>query len=120
MVAVACLAVCLPCSGAGLPNHATAFSRSGQFVVWGPRPAVAGPIAFVGLVIPHLCRLLVGADYRWILAFSVVLGAALLVGSDVVGRVITRPAEVEVGIITAIIGAPFFVWIVRRTKVRDL
>jgi len=92
----------------------------GAVVLCGAATAVAGPIAFVGLVIPHLCRLLVGADYRWILTFSVVLGAALIVGADVVGRVITRPAEVEVGIITAIIGAPFFVWIVRRQKVRDL
>jgi len=92
----------------------------GAVLLCGAATAVAGPIAFVGLIIPHLCRLLVGADYRWILTFSVVLGAALIVGADVIGRVITRPAEVEVGIITAIIGAPVFVWIVRRQKVRDL
>ncbi|MGC4175267.1 FecCD family ABC transporter permease [Demequina sp.] len=92
----------------------------GAVILCGAATAVAGPIAFVGLVIPHLCRLLVGADYRWILLFSVVLGASLIVGADVVGRIITRPQEVEVGIITALIGAPFFVWIVRRTKVRDL
>lgn len=92
----------------------------GAVILCGAATAVAGPIAFVGLLIPHLCRLLVGADYRWILTFSIVLGACLILAADIIGRVITRPAEVEVGIITALIGAPFFVWIVRRQKVRDL
>jgi len=92
----------------------------GAVVLCGAATAVAGPIAFVGLVIPHVCRLLVGADYRWILAFSLVLGACLILAADIIGRIITRPAEVEVGIITALIGAPFFVWIVRRQNVRDL
>lgn len=95
-------------------------SMLGAVTLVGAAVAVAGPIAFVGLVIPHVCRLLVGADYRWILPFAAVLGAALLVGSDVVGRVAARPEEIEVGIITAIIGAPFFIWIVRRQKVREL
>lgn len=92
----------------------------GAVLLVGAATAVAGPIAFVGLVIPHVCRMLFGADYRWLLPMSAVFGAALLVGGDIVGRVITRPEEVEVGIITAIIGAPFFVWIVRRAKVREL
>ncbi len=86
----------------------------------GVTTAICGPIGFVGLVVPHLCRLLVGVDHRWLLPFCALTGATLLIGADVVGRVIARPAEVDVSIITAFIGAPVFIWIVRRRKVRDL
>lgn len=89
-------------------------------VLAGAATAVAGPIGFVGLVIPHLCRLLIGTDHRWLLPFAAVTGASLLVAADVVGRVLTRPTEIPVGIITALVGAPFFIWIVRRQKVRAL
>ncbi|MEZ3160114.1 iron ABC transporter permease [Microbacterium sp. BWT-B31] len=92
----------------------------GAVILCGAATAVAGPIAFVGLVVPHLCRLLVGTDHRWLLPFTAVVGACLLVASDVVGRVIARPDEVEVGVITALVGAPVFIWIVRRQKVREL
>jgi iron complex transport system permease protein len=92
----------------------------GAVVLCGAATAVAGPIAFVGLVIPHLCRLLVGTDHRWLLPFSAIAGACLLVFADIIGRVVARPEEIEVGIITALIGAPFFIWIVRRQKVREL
>jgi iron complex transport system permease protein len=95
-------------------------SSAGAVVLCGAAVAVAGPIAFVGLVIPHLCRLLVGTDHRWLLPFTAVAGAALLVASDVIGRVVARPEEIEVGIVTALVGAPFFIWIVRRHKVREL
>jgi iron complex transport system permease protein len=71
-------------------------------------------------VIPHLCRLLVGVDHRWLLPFSALTGAALLTVSDIVGRIIARPEEIDVGIITALVGAPFFIYIVRRQKVREL
>ncbi|MFD6131559.1 FecCD family ABC transporter permease, partial [Streptomyces diastaticus] len=86
----------------------------------GAATAVAGPIAFVGLVVPHTCRLLVGVDHRWLLPLSVLLGAVLLTAADVVGRVVARPSEIDVGIVTAPIGAPFFIYIVRRQKVRAL
>lgn len=95
-------------------------ASAGAVVLVGAATAVAGPIAFVGLVIPHVCRLLVGTDHRWLVPFSALGGAILLVGADVVGRIIARPTEVEVGILTALIGAPFFIWIVRRQKVREL
>ena len=97
-----------------------ALAGLGAVVLCGAATAVAGPIGFVGLVVPHLCRLLVGIDHRWLLPTSMVLGAALLTTADVVGRVVARPAEVDVGIVTAFIGAPVFIWIVRRTKVRAL
>ncbi|MDL5350089.1 iron ABC transporter permease [Microbacterium sp. zg-YB36] len=108
---------------AGLGEHVARtrlISSAGAIVLCGAATAIAGPIGFVGLVIPHLCRLLIGTDHRWLLPFSAVAGAALLVAADVVGRVVARPSEIEVGIITALIGAPVFIWIVRRQKVREL
>ena len=95
-------------------------ASAGAVILCGAAVAIAGPIAFVGLIIPHLCRLLVGTDHRWLLPFSAVAGACLLLAADIVGRVIARPDEIEVGILTALIGAPFFIWIVRRQKVREL
>lgn len=95
-------------------------ASGGAVILCGAATAIAGPIAFVGLVIPHFCRLLVGTDHRWLVPFSAVAGACLLVLADVVGRVVARPAEIDVGIITALIGAPFFIWIVRRQRVREL
>ncbi len=92
----------------------------GAVVLCGAATAIAGPIGFVGRIVPHMCRLLVGTDHRWLLPFTAVSGAALLVAADVVGRLIARPDEVEVGVITALIGAPFFIWIVRRQRVREL
>ncbi|WP_270410350.1 FecCD family ABC transporter permease [Microbacterium maritypicum] len=96
-------------------------SALGAVILAGAATAIAGPIGFVGLIIPHVCRMLVGTDHRWLLPFSAIVGAALLTASDIVGRVIAPSSEeIQVGIITAIIGAPFFIWIVRRQKVREL
>jgi iron complex transport system permease protein len=92
----------------------------GAVVLCGAATAVTGPIGFVGLVVPHAVRLLTGVDHRWLLPYSAVGGAVLLTVSDVIGRVVARPAEIDVGIVTALIGAPFFIWIVRRSKVRAL
>ncbi|OON82684.1 FecCD family ABC transporter permease [Streptomyces tsukubensis] len=97
-----------------------AVAAVGAVVLCGASTAVAGPIGFVGLVVPHACRLLVGVDHRWLLPFSALTGAALLTAADVVGRVVARPSEIDVGIVTALIGAPFFIHIVRRQKVRAL
>ena len=92
----------------------------GAVVLCGAATAVAGPIGFVGLVVPHAARLVVGHDQRWVLPLSALLGAALLTASDVIGRVVARPAEVDVGIIAALVGGPVFVVLVRRLKVRAL
>jgi iron complex transport system permease protein len=75
--------------------------------------AVAGPIGFVGLVIPHVVRFLIGVDYRWILPYAALVGAIFLVISDVAARLVLRPIELPVGIMTALIGGPFFVYLVR-------
>lgn len=75
--------------------------------------ALAGPLGFVGLVIPHVARLLVGSDYRWIVPFSALIGAAFLLGTDTLARVLIPPREISTGIITAMVGAPVFVQLVR-------
>lgn len=92
----------------------------GAVVLCGATTAVCGPIGFVGLVVPHACRLLVGVDHRWLLPYSAIGGAILLTASDILGRLAARPSELEVGVVTALIGAPVFIFIVRRQKVRDL
>ncbi|MDR6988160.1 iron complex transport system permease protein [Paenarthrobacter nitroguajacolicus] len=88
----------------------------GIVLLCGSATAVAGPIAFLGLVIPHAVRSLTGPDYRWILPFSLVSAPILLITADIIGRVILLPGEVPAGIMTAIIGAPVFVWLIRRGK----
>ncbi|WP_210217019.1 iron ABC transporter permease [Rhizobium sp. NFR07] len=108
---------------AGLGER-VAFARAtaslGAILLCGATTAVCGPIGFLGLVVPHVCRLLVGVDHRWLLPFSALGGACLLLAADVVGRIAARPAELDVGIVTALVGAPFFIWIVRRQRVREL
>ena len=76
--------------------------------------ALAGPLGFIGLVIPHVVRLYVGSDYRWIVPYAAVTGAVYLVSVDIVARVAIPPREISTGIITALIGAPLFVHLVRR------
>jgi iron complex transport system permease protein len=83
-------------------------------VITGAAVSVAGPIGFVGLATPHMARAMVGTDYRWVLPTSFIFGAIFLVAADIVGRVIARPSELEVGIITAMAGAPFMVALARK------
>ncbi|GAA2399443.1 iron chelate uptake ABC transporter family permease subunit [Actinomadura vinacea] len=85
-------------------------------VLTGAAVAAAGPIGFVGLAVPHLARGLVGADHRWVLAVSLLLGPALLLAADVLGRLIVPPAEVRAGVVTALLGAPFLILLVRRGR----
>lgn len=82
--------------------------------------AAAGPIGFVGLAVPHMVRAVAGADYRWILAYSLVVGPVLLLGADIAGRLVVQPAELQVGIITALCGSPFLIAIARSRKVAEL
>ncbi|MFE6778614.1 FecCD family ABC transporter permease [Streptomyces sp. NPDC057702] len=79
--------------------------------------AAVGPVAFVGLVAAHCARLLVGADHRWSLPLAMVCGAVLLVGADTAGRLVIDHGEIQVSVMTAVVGTPFFVWLARR---RDL
>lgn len=86
----------------------------------GAATAAAGPIVFVGLTVPHVARAIAGSDERWVLPLSAVLAGVLLLGSDVVGRVLERPGEVNVGIVTAVIGAPVFIALVRGRRIAQL
>ena len=86
----------------------------------GASVAVAGPIGFVGLAVPHMVRSLSGPDYRWVLAYALVVGPLLLLSADIAGRVVARPSEVQVGIVTAVLGAPFLIALARQRKVAQL
>ena len=86
----------------------------------GSATAMAGPVAFVGLMIPHIARWIVGPDQRWIIAYSVLLAPVLTVAADVLGRVILPTGEMQVGIVTAFLGAPVLVLLVRRERVSGL
>ncbi|GGU28281.1 FecCD family ABC transporter permease [Nocardioides albus] len=101
-------------------NRTRLLAAAGAVTLAGATTAITGPIAFVGLVVPHLGRLLIGTDHRWLLPFSVMGGAVLLLVADVLGRVVAPPTEVDVGIITALIGAPVLIAVVRQAKVREL
>ena len=82
----------------------------------GAAVSISGPIAFVGLVVPHLVRLIVGSDHRLVLPASALFGGAFLIGCDVVARTMFAPVEIPVGMVTALIGGPFFLWLlIRRT-----
>lgn len=83
-------------------------------VLAGGSVALAGPVVFIGIIIPHIARFLVDGDHRWLLPYCAVLGALLLVSADVGSRFIAMPKEVHVGVTTALIGVPFFVYIARK------
>ncbi|OLT19965.1 ABC transporter permease [Pseudonocardia sp. CNS-139] len=86
----------------------------------GGATAIAGPIVFLGLMVPHVARWIVGPHQRWIFAYSAVLGPGLLLISDILGRVVLRPGEIQVGVVTAFVGAPVLIALVRRKKASGL
>lgn len=86
----------------------------------GAATAVCGIITFVGLVVPHLVRLMAGPDHRYVLPGSACLGAALVLGADLAARTLVAPAELPLGVVTAAIGAPFFLWLLMRSKRRGM
>jgi iron complex transport system permease protein len=86
----------------------------------GGATAVCGPIVYVGLMVPHAVRAVTGPDMRWILPYSAVLSPVLLLGADILGRVVARPGELQVGIVTAVIGGPVFICLVRRRRMSQL
>jgi iron complex transport system permease protein len=79
----------------------------------GSSVAIAGPIGFVGLIVPHLVRFFVGVDYRWILPYSAIVGAIIVLTADTCGRLIIQPSELPVGLMMPLIGAPFFIYLIR-------
>ncbi|MFF8907614.1 FecCD family ABC transporter permease [Streptomyces olivaceoviridis] len=105
--------------GANL-GRTRALAMLAAVVLCGAATAACGPIVFVGLMVPHVVRSFTGPDLRWILPYATVLAPVLLLGADVVGRVVARPAELQVGIVTAIIGGPVFIFLVRRRRTAQL
>ncbi|MER8008564.1 iron chelate uptake ABC transporter family permease subunit [Streptomyces sp. NPDC094149] len=101
-------------------NRTRALSMLAATVLCGAATAACGPIAFVGLMVPHAVRSFTGPDLRWILPYATILSPGLLLGADVVGRVVARPAELQVGIITALVGGPVFIFLVRRRRTAQL
>ncbi|EPR77573.1 ABC-type Fe3+-siderophore transport system, permease component [Leifsonia rubra CMS 76R] len=97
-----------------------AVSAGAVVLLCGSATALAGPIVFVGLVVPHVVRPFTGPDYRWIIAVSAVVGPSLLLVADIVGRLIVAPSELEAGLVVAVIGAPVMIALVRRVKMAGL
>ncbi|MET9580175.1 FecCD family ABC transporter permease [Streptomyces sp. DT199] len=105
--------------GANL-NRTRALSMLAATVLCGAATAACGPIVFVGLMVPHVVRSFTGPDLRWILPYAAILSPVLLLGADVVGRIVARPSELQVGIVTAILGGPVFIFLVRRRRTAQL
>jgi iron complex transport system permease protein len=99
---------------------ARAIVAVGVAVLCGASTALAGPIGFLGLLVPHVARFVVGPDHRRIIPVCLVAGPTLLLASDVVGRLVAQPSEVQAGIMTAVVGVPFFVVLVRRGRMASL
>lgn len=89
-------------------------------ILAGAATAAVGPVSFIGLAAPHIARSLVGPDHRWLLPYSAVIAALTLLLADVAGRAVIHPAEVGAGVMSAIIGAPFFIYLIRRGRVEGL
>ncbi|MFF5373073.1 FecCD family ABC transporter permease [Streptomyces sp. NPDC013187] len=105
--------------GANL-NRTRALSMLAATVLCGAATAACGPIVFVGLMVPHVVRSFTGPDLRWILPYAAILSPVLLLGADVIGRIVARPSELQVGIVTAILGGPVFIFLVRRRRTAQL
>jgi iron complex transport system permease protein len=102
------------------PARTRALGAVAITLLCGAATAAAGPIAFVGLAVAHAARALTGPDQRWVLPFSALLAPVMVLGADVLGRVVIRPGELEVGIVSAVVGGPLFVAIVRRRRIAQL
>ena len=105
--------------GAGL-SRARIMTVISVMLLTGAATAAAGPLGFLGLMVPYVARSLVGSDQRWIFAYTLVLAPIVLLTADIIGRLSMRPAEIQVGIVTAFIGAPVLIWLVRARKVTAL
>ncbi|GAA4545986.1 MULTISPECIES: FecCD family ABC transporter permease [Streptomyces] len=101
-------------------NRTRALSMLAATVLCGAATAACGPIVFVGLMVPHVVRSFTGPDLRWILPYAAILSPVLLLGADVIGRIVARPSELQVGIVTAILGGPVFILLVRRRRTAQL
>ncbi|MEV6280103.1 iron ABC transporter permease [Nocardia sp. NPDC051832] len=101
-------------------GRSRALGLAAVVLLCGAATAAVGPIVFLGLIAPHLARMLTGPDYRWLIPYSGLFGGLLLLLADIAGRVVNRPGELQVGVMLAAIGAPFFIAYVRRRKLVSL
>jgi iron complex transport system permease protein len=102
------------------PLRTRALAAVAITLLCGTATAAAGPIVFVGLTVPHVARAITGPDQRWVMPYSALLAAVMLLGADAIGRVVNRPGELEVGIVSALLGGPAFIAIVRRRRIAQL
>jgi iron complex transport system permease protein len=102
------------------PARARVLAAIAITLLCGAATAAAGPIVFVGLAVPHVARAITGPDNRWLLPYAALLAPVMLLAADVIGRVVIRPGELEVGIVSAVLGAPVFIAIVRRRRIAQL
>lgn len=98
------------------PVRAKVVGVLGVMLLTGAATAACGPIAFVGLVVPHVARFRAGVDYRWVIPYSALVGGLLVLTADIIGRVVVRPGELQVGIVMALVGGPVFIALVRRSR----
>lgn len=99
---------------------ARAACAAAAVLLCGAATAIAGPVWFVGLLVPHLARVVTGPDYRWILPYSMLIAPVLLLASDILGRLVARPGEVQVGIVMSFVGGPFLIALIRGRKLAGL
>ena len=111
---------CLKKSEPSSPGRNASRDASSGIAGPGAATACAGPIAFVGLVAPHLARALTGPDNRSLLPLAALLGAGILIAADILGRVVVPPSELAAGIVAAILGGPFFIHVTRRFRLAQL
>ncbi len=104
----------------GNPNRIWALAGIAVIILAGSATAGAGPIAFLGLAAPHLARLIAGVDHRWVLPYSGLLAALIITVADTLGRIIPPRGEISVGIMVALLGGPFFVYLVRTRRIAQL
>jgi iron complex transport system permease protein len=102
------------------PNRIRALGVLAITLLCGAATAATGPIWFLGLAVPYVARLLTGPDHRWVLAYSVVVGPSVLLLADVVARIVVAPSELQVGVVTAFVGAPIFLALCRRRRLGQL
>lgn len=101
-------------------NRTRVLSAIAVTLLCGAATAAVGPIAFVGLAVPHIARMLIGPDQRWLLPYSLLFAPTLLLLADIVGRLIVRPGELQAGLVTAFLGAPVFLFVIMRRRIVPL
>lgn len=102
------------------PTKIWCYASAAIVILAGASTAAAGPISFIGLTAPHIARMIVGPDHKWLMPFSLLTASVLAVFADMLGRIIGYPNEISVGIMISLIGGPFFVFLVKRWKISSL